>query len=92
MKYDIIITNSCKRDIKRASKQGKNIDLLFDVIDQLSDGKKLDPKYKDHKLSGEYEGKRECHIESDFLLIYQIAEKEIVLYLVRVGSHSELFK
>ena len=92
MKYDIIITNSCKRDIKRASKQGKNIDLLFDVIDQLSDGKKLDPKYKDHKLSGEYEGKRECHIEPDFLLIYQIAEKEIVLYLVRVGSHSELFK
>ena len=92
MKYDIIITNSCKRDIKRASKQGKNIDLLFDVIDQLSDGKTLDPKYKDHKLSGEHEGKRECHIEPDFLLIYQINEKEIVLYLVRVGSHSELFR
>ncbi len=91
MKYDIIITNSCKRDIKRASKQGKNINLLFDVIDQLSDGKQLDPKFKDHKLSGNYEGKRECHIEPDFLLIYQINEKEIVLYLVRVGSHSELF-
>lgn len=91
MKYDIIITNSCKRDIKRASKQGKNIDLLFDVIDQLSDGKKLDPRFKDHKLSGKYEGKRECHIEPDFLLVYQIIEKEIVLYIVRVGSHSELF-
>ena len=91
MKYDIIITNSCKRDIKRASKQGKNINLLFDVIDQLSDGKQLDPKFKDHKLSGNYEGKRECHIEPDFLLIYQINEKEIILYLVRVGSHSELF-
>ncbi len=90
-KYDIIITNSCKKDIKRASKQGKNIDLLFDVVDQLSDGKKLDPKFKDHKLSGNYEGKRECHIEPDFLLIYQINEKEIVLYLVRVGSHSDLF-
>ena len=75
MKYDIIITNSCKRDIKRASKQGKNINLLFDVIDQLSDGKQLDPKFKDHKLSGNYEGKRECHIEPDFLLIYQINEK-----------------
>jgi mRNA interferase YafQ len=91
VKYDIIITNSCKRDIKRASRQGKNINLLFDVIDQLSDGKQLDPKFKDHKLSGNYEGKRECHIEPDFLLIYQINEKEIVLYLVRVGSHSELF-
>ena len=92
MKYDIVITNSCKKDIKKASKQGKNIDLLFEVVDQLSEGKTLDPRFKDHKLCGAYEGKRECHIEPDFLLIYQIIEKEIVLYLVRVGSHSELFK
>ena len=91
MKYDIVITNSCKKDIKRASKQGKNIDLLFDVVDQLSEGLTLDQKYKDHKLSGKYEGKRECHIESDFLLIYQIEKTEIILYLVRAGSHSELF-
>ena len=91
MKYDIVITNSCKKDIKRASKQGKNIDLLFDVVDQLSEGLTLDQKYKDHKLSGKYEGKRECHIEPDFLLIYQIEKTEIVLYLVRIGSHSELF-
>ena len=91
MKYDIVITNSCKKDIKRASKQGKNIDLLFDIVDQLSEGKSLDQKYKDHKLSGKYEGKRECHIEPDFLLIYQIVETEIVLLLVRVGTHSLLF-
>ena len=91
MKYDIVITNSGKKDIKRASKHGKNIDLLFDVVDQLSEGLTLDQKYKDHKLSGKYEGKRECHIEPDFLLIYQIEKTEIVLYLVRVGSHSELF-
>ena len=91
MKYDIVITNACKKDIKRASKQGKNIDLLFKIIDKLSEGEKLDPKYKDHKLSGQFEGKRECHIEPDFLLIYQINDTEVVLYLVRVGSHSELF-
>ena len=91
-KYDIVIVNECKKDIKRASKQGKNLNLLFEVVDQLSEGKTLDPKYKDHKLSGQYNGKRECHIEPDFLLIYEIREKEIVLYLVRVGSHSELFK
>lgn len=91
MKYDVLITNSCKKDIKRATKQGKNINLLFQVVDDLSEGKTLDPKYRDHKLSGKYEGKRECHIEPDFLLIYEIEEKEIVLYLVRVGSHSELF-
>lgn len=92
MKYDIVITNSCKKDIKRASKQGKNIDLLFDIVDQLSEGKQLEAKYRDHKLSGSFEGKRECHIEPDFLLIYEIKESEIVLYLVRVGSHSELFR
>ena len=91
MKYDVVITNECKKDIKRASKQGKNIDLLFEVVDRLSEGEILEPKFKDHKLSGEYEGKRECHIEPDFLLIYEIREKEIVLYLARVGSHSELF-
>ncbi len=91
MKYDIRITNACKRDIKRAGKQGKNINLLFDVIDRLSEGETLEPKFKDHKLSGQYEGKRECHIEPDFLLIYEIRVNEIILYLVRVGSHSELF-
>ena len=92
MKFNIVITNSCKKDIKRASKQGRNLDLLFEVVDQLSEGIKLDPKYKDHKLSGEYYGKRECHVEPDFLLVYQIVEQEVILILVRVGSHSELFK
>ena len=92
MKYDIVITNSCKKDIKKASKQGKNINALFDVVDQLSEGKTLEPRYKDHKLSGVFEGKRECHIEPDFLLIYQIIQKDIILLLVRVGTHSELFR
>lgn len=92
MTYNIKITNSCKKDIKKAQKQGKNIDLLFEIIDRLSEGEILEPKYKDHKLSGEYEGKRECHIEPDFLLIYQIKDEDIVLLIVRVGSHSELFK
>lgn len=90
-KYDVVIVNSCKKDIKRAARQGKNIDLLFDVVDKLSEGQTLDPKFKDYKLSGKYEGKRECHIEPDFLLIYEIREKEIILLLLRVGSHSELF-
>ena len=91
MKYNVLITNSCKKDIKKASKQGKNIELLFEVVDRLSEGETLEPKFKDHKLSGDYEGKRECHIEPDFLLIYEICKEEIVLYLVRVGSHSDLF-
>lgn len=92
MKFDIVITNQCKKDIKLAKKQGKNIDLVFEVADALSEGKTLPPRFHDHALSGNYQGKRECHLEPDFLLIYEKREKEIVLYLVRVGSHSELFR
>ena len=91
MKYDVIVKNSCKRDIKKAQKQGKNLKLLFEIVDQLSEGKPLDPKYKDHKLSGKYDGKRECHIEPDWLLVYQYINNELVLVLVATGSHSELF-
>ncbi len=92
MKYQIVITSICKKDIKRASKQGRNIDLLFEIIDRLSNGEVLEPKYKDHSLSGNYKGKRECHIEPDFLLIYQIIDDELTLYALRVGSHSNLFR
>lgn len=66
--------------------------MLFEVIDRLSEGETLEPKYHDHKLSGEYEGKRECHIEPDFLMIYQIIDADIVLLIVRVGTHSDLFR
>lgn len=92
MTYNIKITNSCKKDIKKAQKQGRNIDLLFEIIDRLSEGETLEPKYHDHKLSGEYEGKRECHIEPDFLMIYQIIDADIVLLIVKVGTHSDLFR
>lgn len=92
MKYDIVITNQCKKDIKLAKKQGKDIGLLFEVADLLSEGKELEARYRDHPLSGNYKGKRECHLEPDFLLIYEKKEREIVLFLIRVGSHSELFE
>ena len=92
MKYDIVITSSFKKDVKLAKKQGKNIDLLFEIIDQLSDGIVLDSKYNDHKLGGSFKGKRECHIEPDFLLIYEIRKNELILQLLRCGSHSDLFK
>lgn len=92
MKYNVLILNSCKKDIKLATKQGRNVDLLFQVVDELSDGKTLDPKYKDHKLVGKFDGMRECHIEPDFLLIYKIDGENLILFLVRVGTHSELFK
>ena len=92
MKYEVRFTNQFKKDIKLAKKQGKDIDKLFDVIGILANGEVLDEKYRDHDLSGNFKGCRECHIEPDWLLIYEIDNNVLVLVLNRVGSHSELFK
>lgn len=92
MKYEVRFTNQFKKDIKLAKKQGKDIDKLFDVIGILANGETLDEKYRDHDLSGNFRGCRECHIEPDWLLIYEIDNNVLVLVLNRVGSHSELFK
>lgn len=73
-------------------KQNKSLDKLFDVIDILANGGTLESKYKDHDLKGNYKGTRECHIEPDWLLIYEIRGDLLVLMLYRLGSHFELFK
>ena len=92
MKYDIEFTGSFKKDIKRAKKQNKDLDKLFEVIEIIANGEKLEKKYKDHALIGKYEGSCECHVEPDWLLIYEICDDVLVLMLYRVGSHSDLFK
>lgn len=92
MSCEIRFTNQFKKDIKLAKKQGKDIDRLFSVVDMLANGKTLAPKYRDHDLGGDYKGCRECHIEPDWLLIYEIDNGLLILILNRVGSHSELFK
>lgn len=71
------------------SKQGKNLELIKEVIIRLSIPEVLDKKYRDHFLLGSYKDKREGHITPDWLLIYEINKDELVLY--RTGSHSELF-
>lgn len=91
MKYKIKFTGSFKKNLKLAKKQGRDIDKLFNVIEMIADGKVLDEKYKDH-LGGSYKGTRECHIEPDFLLIYEKFDDLLILSLIRVGSHSDLFK
>lgn len=91
-KYETRFTNQFKKDIKIAKKQGKDIEKLVDVITILAEGKTLGEKYCDHSLSGYYKGCRECHIEPDWLLVYEINDNILVLMLNRVGSHSELFK
>ena len=92
MMYEIKFTNQFKKDLKLAKKQGKNIDKLFTVIQKLANGETLEIKYRDHDLTGNYKGCRECHIEPDWLLVYEIINNKLVLMLYRVGSHSELFK
>ena len=92
MKYYVQFTNQFKKDLKLAKKQGKNLDKLFEVIDILANGGALDAKYRDHDLTGNYKGTRECHIEPNRLLIYEIYEDVLVLMLYHMGTHSELFK
>ena len=92
MKCSIQFTNQFKKDLKLAKKQGKDLDKLFEVINILANGEKLDTKFKDHDLSGSYKGTRECHIEPDWLLIYEIDNNTLILMLYRLGTHSELFK
>ena len=67
MKYDLQFTSQFKKDLKLAKKQNKDLGKLFEVIDILANGETLDAKYKDHSLTGNYRGNRECHIEPDWL-------------------------
>ena len=91
MNFEIKYTSQFKKDFKLAKKQGKNIDKLFAVIEKLANGETLEPKHRDHDLVGNYKGCRECHIEPDWLLVYEIFEDVLVLMLYRTGSHSDLF-
>ena len=87
----VVFSGKMKKDLKLAKKRGYNLDKLAEVMHLLVEGKQLPEKYKDHKLTGEYEGQRECHIEPDWLLIYKIEDNLLILTLTRTGTHSDLF-
>ncbi|MBQ9383846.1 MAG: type II toxin-antitoxin system YafQ family toxin [Ruminiclostridium sp.] len=91
MKYDIKLSSVFKKELKAVSKQGKDLSLLDDIVTKLANGEALPEKNHDHELSGNWKGHRECHIQPDWLLIYRKTEKELILTLVRTGSHSDLF-
>lgn len=91
MNLEIIWTTQFKKDYKAAQRQGRRIDLLDNVIRVLAAGKILPPRFRDHLLLGKFNGYRECHLQSDWLLIYKIDQGLLVLTLARTGSHSELF-
>lgn len=93
IKYNIKYSNNFKKQLKKITRQVKDIDKLLRVVELLSKGEILDIKYKDHALIDNkyYRGCRECHIEPDWLLIYKYSNNELILYLVGTGSHSEMF-
>ena len=92
-KYEIKSTSKFNRQLKKLSKQNKNLNLISEVITKLANKEELEKKYKDHQLINNriYKNCRECHITPDWLLIYQIRENELLLLLSRTGTHSDLF-
>ncbi len=90
-KYDVSWTGQFKKDYKLARKRNLNIELLDEIIRKLARGEELPKENRDHALSGNWLGYRECHIQSDWLLIYRVEEGVLILTLTRTGTHSDLF-
>ena len=91
MMYSIRPTTKFQKDLKRVQRRGYDLSLLKSVIQKLADGEPLPAQNRDHLLTGNYAHCRECHITSDWLLIYEISDGDLILYLTRTGSHSDLF-
>ena len=93
MQYEIVKTKRFKTAYKRVRNlKGFKKGVFSEVVSTLASGKKLPKEYRDHKLTGALKSFRECHLAPDILLIYQIDEGVLVLTLVSIGSHSQLFK
>ena len=90
MKYEIWREAKFKKDFRRLIKRGKDGRKMMKVIGLLAEGRRLPMKYRDHALKGNWEGFRDCHVESDWVLIYRIDGEELILVLTRTGSHSDL--
>ena len=88
---EIRFNNRMKRDIKLMKKRGKDLNKLEDILTKLAKMETLSENNKDHQLIGEWKDFRECHIEPDWLLIYKIENKELILFATATGSHSDLF-
>ena len=91
MTYELVLTGRFKKGLKLAKKRGLDISLLADIVEKLLHKIPLEMKNKDHALSGNYKGYRECHIQPDWLLIYLIEEDILTLTLIDTGTHADLF-
>ena len=83
-----------EKDLRLMHKRGKDLDKLRTIVQRLTNDESLEPRYRDHPLSGRYQGRHECHIEPDWLLIYRLDEWNNTpeLILERTGTHSDLFR
>ena len=91
MKYEIVPSNQFKKDLKLAQKRGYDLDKIKKVITALANGETLEAKYRDHLLTGDYGGYRECHIQPDWLMIWEQNDKRLTLLFLETGTHSDLF-
>ena len=107
MKYDIIMTSAFKKELKDIKKRNKDFSIIFissfhcykdltkltETVNKLARGEELDVKYRDHALmdNQKFKNCRECHIEPDWLLVYKKNTKELILFLIETGTHSDLF-
>lgn len=91
-KYKVVYSSKFKKSIKKIIKQGKDIDKLRPIIEKLTAKESLETKFKNHKLNDNkiYKNCYECHIEPDWLLVYQFIDDKLVLLLVNTGSHAEV--
>lgn len=89
-KYELVTTSTFRREYKNLVKRNYDMSLLDNIVEMLLNGKELPPKNKDHNLTGNWKGYRECHIEPDWLLVYRVYEDALILSLTRTGTHSDL--
>ena len=89
--YQIVYTNRMKKDVRLMKKRGKDIGKLVNILALLAGGDPLPAQYKDHALTSNLQDFRECHIEPDWLLLYQIYENILILSATATGSHADLF-
>ena len=90
-RYKLRITGECKQNMKLCMRRGLPMDELWTVVGKLLNGEQLEEKYHAHILTGDRKGQWECHIQPDWLLVWEIREQELVLVLLNTGTHSDLF-
>ena len=91
MKYTVRRTKKFRKELKKMLKRGADVSKLETVVNILASGEPLPPQYRDHALTGNLTGLRDCHIENDWLLLYTIQDDVLVLTLTRTGFHADLF-